>query len=129
MKGKTFQIWTKIIGIGMGISSSFWVLFKHPVGLVLTIAGGSLIIVLMGLRVKDVISDERIKKIGEKAAFVSYGVYSVTISFIGALLVCFDKTPYGGTLTIIGMTLALSVAFLFLIFITARLIIQNRKVL
>lgn len=77
--------------------------------------GGSVLLYLLRKRVKEVIEDERIHKINEKASTVTLQVFGIVIALLGAILIALSQ---GGLSDFrqAGFTLSYSACFLILIY-------------
>jgi uncharacterized membrane protein len=91
---------------------------------ILAIIAALLILLLFRRRVKEVVVDERVYSIAEKASYLALRIFGIAAAVGVAILVALgQKTP---ELETVGLTLALSVCGLVLIYCIANLY-YNRK--
>ena len=85
---------------------------------------GTAILLLLSRRVKEVVVDERVHSIAEKASFIAFRVFGILAAVTAATLVALgQKTP---KLEPIGLTLAFSTCGLIMIYYIAYFY-YNRK--
>lgn len=125
MKAKTFKYWRIAIGIVIGglvawgaVSGNVWV----PVG---AVVGGIILVLAIGQRATDIMTDERTYSIAEKAARLAFGLFSVLGAVTGLTLIAVGRDRYP-ELETAGLTLAYSVCAL-LIFNLVAYYVYNRK--
>ncbi len=100
-----------VVGIAVGTGVSL----KIPLIPVIAIPAAVLVTFLVRRKVEDEIKDERLIRMTEKAARIAFLVYSLTASVLGAFLTALDRNQ--GTTYAIGMSLVMSVGFLFVLYI------------
>lgn len=115
MSAKMYRLCTGIIVLALAALVGWSVAAEMPV--ILPLMGALVALLLIRLcrrKTKEVIVDERIEKINEKAAAVSYRVFSMVSVTLGLLLISF-KDSFTPALSIVGETLAYAVCALMLI--------------
>ena len=100
-----------VVGIAVGTGVSL----KIPLIPVIAIPAAVLVTFLVRRKVEDEVKDERLIRMTEKAARIAFLVYSLTAAVLGAFLTALDRNQ--GTTYAIGMSLVISVGFLFVLYI------------
>ena len=115
MSAKAYRFCTLIIVIALAALIAWSVLTEMP----LLLPIGGVVVALLLLRLcrrftKEIMVDERMHKVNEKAAATSYRIFSIAMAILGVGLITFRQSlpPIFG---IVGETLVYSVCVLMLI--------------
>ena len=118
MSAKTYRFCTLIIVIALAALIAWSILVGMPV--FLPIVGVVVAMLLIGLCrrfTREIMVDERIRQVNEKAAAISYRISSIAMAILGVgLIILRQSLP--PTFSIVGETLAYSVCVLMLIHLT-----------
>jgi len=118
MSAKTYRLCTLIIVIALAALIAWSILMEMPVFLPI----GGVVVALLLIRLcrrftREIMVDERIRQINEKAAAISYRIFSIAMAILGVgLIILRQSLP--PTFSIIGETLVYSVCILMLIHLT-----------
>lgn len=114
MKMNTLRFFRALIVIIMGALIGWSVAIGNAIIPIPVVIVGLLLLYLLRKRVKEVIEDERMHKINEKASKVALQVFGIAIALTGAILIALSQ---GGLSDFrqAGFTLAYSVCFLLMI--------------
>jgi uncharacterized membrane protein len=115
MSAKTYRVFKLIIVIALAAFIVWSILMEMPVYLpIISIVGALLLIRLCRNFTRGIMVDERIQQINEKAAAISYRIFSIAIVICGICLIIF-KQSIPAEFLIVGETLVYSVCVLMLI--------------
>ncbi|MDD4858885.1 MAG: DUF2178 domain-containing protein [Dehalococcoidales bacterium] len=115
MSVRMYQLCTGIIIVALAALVGWSVAAEMPVILPLMGALAALLLIrLCRRKTREVMVDERIQRINEKAAAVSYRVFSIAAVTLGLIFISF-KESLPPAFSIIGETLAYAVCGLMLI--------------
>lgn len=117
MDEKKFRRCAMIVGAFVGASVGWSVATGNAVLVIIAVIIGLTFEHLCRRRVTDVIEDERIYRISEKASRRTFQVFIVIFGVIGAVLIALSKSGYG-EFRQAGFTLALSVCALIISYLT-----------
>ncbi len=92
MKQKQFRIILFLVVMLMGAVLSFSFSIGSPVLAISVFLAGTTIIYLLKTRVKDVIEDERIHQVNQKASGIVFQITVVSFAIGGAILIAMRKT-------------------------------------
>ncbi len=115
MNTKTFKLCQRIIVVTVAMLVAVSVAFEAPILFPLgVVIAGLLLMSLCRRLTKEIMVDERVRRIDEKAASAAYRVFSILMAMIALTLIMF-RTSLPPAFEIIGTTLAYSVCALMLI--------------
>jgi uncharacterized membrane protein len=118
MSAKTYRFCTLLIVIALAAVIAWSVVMEMPVFLPI----GGVVIALLLIRLcrrftREIMVDERISRVNEKAAAISYRIFSIAMAILGVgLIVLRESLP--PTFGVVGETLVYSVCVLMLIHLT-----------
>lgn len=118
MSAKTYRFCTLVIVIALAALIAWAVAMEMPVFLPI----GGVVVALLLLRVcrhftKEIMMDERINRVNEKAAAISYRIFSIAMAIVGVgLIILRQSLP--PLFSVVGETLVYSVCVLMLIHLT-----------
>ena len=118
MSAKTYRFCTLIIVIALAALIAWSILMEMPIFLPI----GGVVVAMLLIRLcrrftKEIMVDERIRRVNEKAAAVSYRIFSIAMAILGVgLIILRQSLP--PTFSIVGETLVYSVCVLMLIHLT-----------
>ena len=118
MSAKTYRFCTLVIVIALAALIVWSIIMEMPV--FLPIAGVVVALLLTRLCrrfTRDIMVDERLHRINEKAAAISYRVFSIAMAILGVGLMTLRQT-LPPALSIVGEVLVYSVCVLMLIHLT-----------
>jgi len=115
MSAKIYRVFTLIVVIALAAFIAWSILMEMPVYLpIIGIVGGLLLIRLCRHFTREIMVDERIHQINEKAAAISYRIFSIATAICGICLIIL-KQSIPAEFLIVGETLVYSVCVLMLI--------------
>jgi len=127
MSYKTFRIWQRVLMAIIAVIIAVSVVTSNAIIPILlpAVILGMLILIILRRRVKEVITDERVYDIAEKASRLTLQIVGITMAVVGAALLAIGR---GGSsmLAEIGFTLEYATSGLLVIYYIAY-IYYNRK--
>jgi len=122
---KTFKLWRSIIVIIIAILVGWSVVSGNALVPVPAVITGIIIVFLFKKGVKEVIVDERIFSIADKASMLTFRAFAILAATAGATLLALSREGFPDLFKI-GLTLAYSVCAM-LVFYYIAYIYYNRK--
>ena len=92
MKRKQFRIISLLISMILGIIFSFSVSIGNPMLAVASFFAGASIMYISKRRLEDVVEDERIRQISQKASWITLQFLAVSFALGGAVLIAMKGT-------------------------------------
>jgi uncharacterized membrane protein len=126
MTVKTYKIWETIIKFAVCAIVAVSVIIGNWIPIVAAVAVSMVIFIVLRLRVKGVVEDERTKIINQKATYFTYSWQNFAMSLAGVILVFTNHDDLTSVSAIIGFVLFFS-AFGFSIVKDLAYYIINRK--
>jgi len=125
MSYKTFRLWQGIVGAVIGAVIAVSVVTGNAIVPIPTVIVGMLIIIALRRRVKEVIADERVYAIAEKASRLTVQIVGIAMAAVGGTLLAIS---HGGSsvLAQVGFTLSYATCGLLVIYYVAYTY-YNRK--
>lgn len=97
MKQKQFRIILFLIVMLMGAVLSFSFFIGSPVLAISVFLSGTTVIYLLKIGVKDVMEDERIHQVNQRASWIVFQITVISFAIGGAILIAMRKTYPGYT--------------------------------
>ncbi len=119
MSAKTYRLWYMVIVFALAAFFAWSIIAEMPlyvpiVGVVVALLLMNLLMNLYRRLTKEIMVDERLHKINEKASATSYRISSVLMAIIGITFIVMRNT-LPSEYEIVGLTLAYSVCVIMLI--------------
>jgi len=119
MSLKTFRIWRRILIAVIGAAAAISVIIGNAYILLSAVIAGMIVIIVLRRRVKEVIADERVYTIADKAARLTLQILGIGMAFIGAILLALSRENLSAILAQVGFALEYATCGLLIIQLAA----------
>jgi uncharacterized membrane protein len=125
MSYKTFKIWQRVLLVIIAVVVAISVTTGNAIIPIPTVIIGVVLIIILRRRVKDVVADERVYAVADKASRLTLQIVGIAMAAVGGILLAISR---GGSsvLAQVGFTLEYATSGLLVIYYIAY-IYYNRK--
>jgi len=115
MERKKFKLYGLVITIVVGFVIALSAIRGEPIAAIVAVVVGMMLLYVLKSRVKQVIEDERVYRISEKASRRTIQVVGTTTALIGLTIIGLSRSEYL-ELSEVGYSLAYSAAALLMVY-------------
>jgi uncharacterized membrane protein len=105
MSVKTYKVWETIIKFAVCVVVAVSVILANWIPLVASVLAAMVIFIVLRIRVKGIVEDERSKAVTEKATYITYSWVNFLTSLAGVILIFTNRDNMGSIPAVIGFTL------------------------
>ncbi|MDD4876147.1 MAG: DUF2178 domain-containing protein [Dehalococcoidales bacterium] len=126
MSARTNKICSLVIGLALAVFMAWSIIMEMPIFMPIT----GFVVALLLMRLcrrftKEIMADERVQKINDKASAISYRISSILMAIIGLIFITMRNT-FPSEFEIVGSTLAYSVCASMLIHLAFYYYYKNK---
>jgi|WetSurMetagenome_2_1015567.scaffolds.fasta_scaffold117452_2 uncharacterized membrane protein len=105
MTVKTYKLWETIIKLIVCGVVAFSVITANWIPLVVSVVAAMVIFIVLRVKVKGIVDDERTKVLMQKATYITYGWVNFLTSVAGVILIFTNRDNMSSIPAVIGFTL------------------------